>query len=607
MKKKVLQRLEALPRKVALPLRHLVDVGQMKPRLLETVLDAGELAGNTQHLLGFAAGIASLEMQRVPATDTIQMAKEIGATIRLDWSPRRWREEHDRLSRILTYRSLRADNVEYDVSSFVELLPEKFPGYVVSSRRRLATIGHTQRHCVASYDSRIAAGDLAIVCVILDKTRWTVEVRKTHMKAEPLSIQQIRTTDNRCPTPCEKARIHELLGVQPELYVRQRDFHRALAQLEAMNTAKVCEDLLHAGVDQVLYQYDTSPGILLWHLLLTDARDRITGAHEQTVLLRWSSQDRYDLYEDTCAQNNARGTVHTQIPPLTYDPDYEQLRGYHHSFLLQCPFPQKTLPANTELWRSQHGRRLMVVRAGYSVVNGDVVGRDIPSGAIPRIVLPYIFSQAVRYGRYVCMGRTLHQFMKETGFSTGSRNYQAITEQTLNLACSTITLHEIVHGSRGADIYDTAAVPIASKLRLDPEELTISPEHEVTALTNPQQWESNIIISQPLFDLITENPVPLNIEHLTRLTRSPRRMDLYCWLSYRTYYVRKTVRIPLTLLQPIFGSDIRCERLFKHRIKKDLAEICTIHPFRVELDGQSLKLQKPRSHPTRYWHRSVNN
>ena len=89
MKKQLQRRLEALPRKVALPLRHLVDVGQIKPRLLETVLDAGELAGNTQHLLGFAAGIASLEMQKVPASDTIKMAKENGQAIKLDWSPRR--------------------------------------------------------------------------------------------------------------------------------------------------------------------------------------------------------------------------------------------------------------------------------------------------------------------------------------------------------------------------------------------------------------------------------------------------------------------------------------------------------------------------------------
>ena len=360
-------------------------------------------------------------------------------------------------------------------------------------------------------------------------------------------------------------------------------------------------DFMALAVKAVRDDTHGTPGLLLWHLLLNDARDRITGAHEQSVLLRWSSQERYDLYEDTCAQNNARGTVHTQVPPLTYDPDYEELRGYHHSFLLQCPFPQKTLPDSTDLWRSQHGRRLMIVRAGYTIVDGDVVGRSIPSGSIPRIVLPYIFAQAIRYGRYVCMGRTLHEFLKTTGFAAGSNTYRIVTEQTLNLSCSTIALHEIVHGVRGTDIYDTATVPIAAKIRIDPEELTISPENEVTALlTDAGKWESNIIISQPLFDLITENPVPLNIEHLARLTRSPRRMDLYSWLSYRTFYVRKPVSIPLSRLQPIFGSDIQCSRAFKHRIKNDLAAICEIHPYNIELDGQSLVIRKSRSHPTRF-------
>ena len=77
-------------------------------------------------------------------------------------------------------------------------------------------------------------------------------------------------------------------------------------------------------------------------------------------------------------------------------------------------------------------------------------------------------------------------------------------------------------------------------------------------------------------------------------------MDLYCWLSYRTFYVRKTVRIPLSRLQPIFGLDIKCERAFKHRIRRDLSAICNVFPFRVELDGQHVELRRSRSHPTRY-------
>ena len=97
MKKTTKRRLEALPRKVALPLRRLYDIGQVTPRLMEAVLDADEITGK-QHLLGFTAGLATLEMRHVPALDTIKMAKSLHRPIRLNWSPRRWREEHDRNS-----------------------------------------------------------------------------------------------------------------------------------------------------------------------------------------------------------------------------------------------------------------------------------------------------------------------------------------------------------------------------------------------------------------------------------------------------------------------------------------------------------------------------
>ena len=343
-----------------------------------------------------------------------------------------------------------------------------------------------------------------------------------------------------------------------------------------------------------------TPGALFWYLLTNNARDRISNEIEQSVLCKWSSKERFDLYESAHTNNNPQNTVHTRIPPLSHDSEYEQLNGYHHSFLLQCPFPQKPPPTNTEYWRSQHGRRIVVVRAGYTLSNGEIVSRPIPSGAIPRILVPYMFAQAIRYGRYVCMGRTLHEFIKTTGLSSGSKTYKTVSEQTINLACSTISLHEVIHGATEDDIYDTAIVPIASKHRLDPDALTIGPG-ESSADTSPapsigtrgkQRWDPHIIISDPLFNLITENPIPINIRHLSQLTRSPRRMDIYSWLSYRSFYLRNTVRIQISRLQPIFGCEIRCKRLFKHRLKQDLAEICAVRPFKVELDKECLVLRK---------------
>ena len=262
MKNTTRQRLESLPNKVALPLRHLYDIGQVTPRLMEAVLDAGEIAGNTHHLLGFTAGLAALEMQHVPALDTIKMAKKLDRPVRLNWSPRRWREEHDRYSRLLTFRELVAENVKYDVSSYEALLPDTFPGYVVSSRKKLAMIGHVQRYCVASYHDQIVAGRIAIVCVFLNKTRWTVEVTKTHFDSSSFTIRQIRTTDNRVPNPIEEAQIYKALGRCQEDTCDSHIQQRIRSWLQDVNNARIFDALVSANVEQVIYQHDTEPGLL---------------------------------------------------------------------------------------------------------------------------------------------------------------------------------------------------------------------------------------------------------------------------------------------------------------------------------------------------------
>ena len=49
MKKIIQSRLAKLPPKVALPLTHLVKIGQMREEDIKTVLDAGDLTGNYPH------------------------------------------------------------------------------------------------------------------------------------------------------------------------------------------------------------------------------------------------------------------------------------------------------------------------------------------------------------------------------------------------------------------------------------------------------------------------------------------------------------------------------------------------------------------------------
>ena len=47
-------------------------------------------------------------------------------------------------------------------------------------------------------------------------------------------------------------------------------------------------------------------------------------------------------------------------------------------------------------------------------------------------------------------------------------------------------------------------------------------------------WESKIYLGEQFFNEITRHPVPLDMNTLTALKRSPLGLDLYLWLVYRT-------------------------------------------------------------------------
>lgn len=209
-------RLDALPRKVALPLRELLGLGHLSNETLDTVLDAAELAGSQMKVLGFAVGYLHLQSEGVPVKDVIRMARKQKRAIRLDWSARRWKEEHDRLSRAETLIRLGEANIRYELSDIAACLPARLRGYLIRSSRRLGMEGLRQRHCVAAYHAQVQAGYCAICAVFIDRQRWTVQLARTGDAKAPLRIAQIRSRFNKVPTRAISNAIHLALGIEPE-------------------------------------------------------------------------------------------------------------------------------------------------------------------------------------------------------------------------------------------------------------------------------------------------------------------------------------------------------------------------------------------------------
>jgi hypothetical protein len=209
-------RLDALPNKVRVPLRELLSVGHVSEEVINTVLDATELAGSSRKALGFAVSLMHLQAKGVPVQDVIQMARAQGRKIRLDWSERRWRDEHDRLARAETLKRLTAQNVSYDMAKFEAYLPRRFRGYLIRTSRRLGMEGLRQRHCIAgeSYHALLVAGYVGIACVFVNRQRWTVQLALSSNPEAPLRITQIRTRWNVEPSSEVVEEIHRELGIE---------------------------------------------------------------------------------------------------------------------------------------------------------------------------------------------------------------------------------------------------------------------------------------------------------------------------------------------------------------------------------------------------------
>jgi hypothetical protein len=206
-------RLASLPAKTAIPFRQLLAAGQLTEDVVTAVLDAGELAGDTTKLVAFAAGYLHLRQTGVPVHDVIEMAKQQNRRINLCWSANRWSDEHEKLSRVEALQRMAAENIRYPVTRYRKHLPKRFPGYVITTSRRLGMEGLRQRHCVASYHDRVQAGTCAIAAVFINRQRWTVELQLTGEKKSPLRIAQVKTRYNELPAASVRKAIHDALQI----------------------------------------------------------------------------------------------------------------------------------------------------------------------------------------------------------------------------------------------------------------------------------------------------------------------------------------------------------------------------------------------------------
>ena len=95
-------------------------------------------------------------------------------------------------------------------------------------------------------------------------------------------------------------------------------------------------------------------------------------------------------------------------------------------------------------------------------------------------------------------------------------------------------------------------------------------------------WESKIELGEDFFNEVITNPVPLDMNILKSLTRSPLGLDLYLWLTYRTFNLKRPLRLTWPQLYRQFGAD-----------PARAGDTNTVNGFRTKCLRELKKIQRP--------------
>ena len=95
----------------------------------------------------------------------------------------------------------------------------------------------------------------------------------------------------------------------------------------------------------------------------------------------------------------------------------------------------------------------------------------------------------------------------------------------------------------------------------------------------PVLWESKIELGAKFFQEIINYPVPIDMNTLKALKRCALGLDLYLWLTYRTFALRAPLRLSWKHLYRQFGADPAkannkfTVRSFREKVLRELKKI----------------------------------
>ena len=223
-----------------------------------------------------------------------------------------------------------------------------------------------------------------------------------------------------------------------------------------------------------------------------------------------------------------------QVTQLVAARDAAPEVGFMARLLALCSMP-RTNPGDSLQFKRVNGPYTL-----YMIAGG---GNKLPYGTLPRLLLAWVCTEAVStQSRELILGDSLSEFMRKVDIysTSGDKHTRLRNQMTRLFRCQIELIYQDEHGERS----------VASRIA-DSTELWWNARQP----DQPAFWESKIELGEKFFEEIIAHPIPIDMHILKAMKRSPLGLDLYLWLTYRTFGLTRPLRLTWPLLYRQLGVD----------------------------------------------------
>ena len=227
-------------------------------------------------------------------------------------------------------------------------------------------------------------------------------------------------------------------------------------------------------------------------------------------------------------------TVADQVNQLISASEAEPDMGFMARLMALCSLP-RTNPGNQHQYKRVNGpAKLILSRTGEY---------KLPYGNLPRLLLAWLSTEAVRtQSRVLILGDSLSEFMRELGvYSNSGRVHTRLRNQMNRLFHSSV---ELTYEHQQVSRFVASRVVDRGEFWWDPKR----PDDRAL-------WDSKIRLGEDFFNEIIHHPVPIDMNTLAALKRSPLGLDLYLWTVYRIFSLDRPMRLSWRALYRQLGVD----------------------------------------------------